>query len=86
MCVRAAVNTSLRAAARGPGVWVEGGGGAGDGDRFSAVVVAIIFGVVSELRWMSGDSLDSLQAIQIEAFALPRPPKLCLHADAWSDR
>lgn len=50
MCVRAAVNMLLRAVARGPGVWVEGGGGAGEGERLS-VVVAIVFRVTLEPDW-----------------------------------
>ena len=48
MCVRVAVNMSLRALARKPGVWVEGGGGAGEGERLSMAVVAILFRMVSE--------------------------------------
>ena len=41
MCVRAAVNMLVRALARGPGVWVDGGGGAGEGERLSLVVAAM---------------------------------------------
>ena len=44
VCMRAAVNMLLRAVARGPGVWAEGGGGTGEGERLSTVVaVAILF-------------------------------------------
>ena len=55
VCVSAAVNMLLRAVARGPGVWAEGGGGAGEGERLSVVVVAILLGVVSEPDWKPGD-------------------------------
>ena len=51
MCVRAAVNMLLRAVARGPGVWADGGGGAGEGERLSTVGVAIVFEMVSEFNW-----------------------------------
>lgn len=43
VCVRAVVNILLRAVARGPGVWVEGGGGAGEGERLSVMAVTIVF-------------------------------------------
>lgn len=55
MCVRAAVNMLMRAVARGPGVWMEGGGGAGEGERWSAVVVAIRFGGVPKPVFKPGN-------------------------------
>ena len=47
----------LRAVARGPGVWVEGGGGAGEGERLSVVVIAIVFGVLSDAGRKLGSDL-----------------------------
>lgn len=65
MCVRVAVNMLLRAEARGPGVWAEGGGGAGDGERLSvAVVVAMLVGAVSiRCLVMTDDPTDPFLAI-----------------------